>query len=280
MATTATKILIRPSLAEIGELREAALRFSTITSRLLTGEGDLVIARYSALPFYKELEDDLRMRGAELINSFEEHRYIADLRNWYRDLKEWTPPTWKSLADIPPEEKGPFVLKGETNSRKHLWRTHMYAENRDAVPRVLDRLLDDSLISQQDIYVRKFIPMVSYGEGINGLPITKEFRIFICDNKVVSKGFYWSNHAEDITVPDVAEIPKDFIETIIERVGMAARFWVMDVGQLTDGRWMVVELNDGQMSGLSCIPPAVLYTNLAQILEVSEPEGPAEDLTI
>jgi hypothetical protein len=43
-------------------------------------------------------------------------------------------------------------------------------------------------------------------------------------------------------------------------------FGVVDVAQARDGRWIVIETNDGQMSGLSCVNPDELYDNMARAL--------------
>ena len=125
------------------------------------------------------------------------------------------------------------------------------------------RLMDDSLLSSQKLYVRKYEEMVSFGIGVNGLPITKEFRFFICDKQVVASGFYWSEQ-EFQFYPK--EVPISFINEVIDRVGDSVRFYVVDVGQKINREWMVVELNDGQMSGLSCINPEELYSNLSKVL--------------
>ena len=41
------------------------------------------ICRYSALPYYQELEKELKLRDIEMVNSFREHKYIAEYdRDW------------------------------------------------------------------------------------------------------------------------------------------------------------------------------------------------------
>jgi hypothetical protein len=47
-------------------------------------------------------------------------------------------------------------------------------------------------------YVRQYIPLKNFGTGINGLPITEEYRFFILDGKIISSDFYWSEHLEYI----------------------------------------------------------------------------------
>jgi hypothetical protein len=43
-------------------------------------------------------------------------------------------------------------------------------------------------------------------------------------------------------------------------------FFVMDVALTESGRWIVIELNDGQMAGLSENDPDVLYGNMKKML--------------
>lgn len=252
---------------EIEALKSAG--FELLTSRTQIQSDDLVIARYSALPFYNELEIDLNHIGAKLINTYSQHSYIADLRNWVVDLGDMTPETWDKIEDIPSE--GPFILKGGTNSKKGNWRTHMFAQNKREACEVYSRLSDDSLIGRQPIYIRKFVPLYTYSLDVIGMPITKEFRFFICDGNIVCGAFYWSSHVEELTtIPSIAEVPESFLKEAMTRVASspnAPRAYTLDVGLKEDGQPIVIELNDLQMSGLSENSPFLFYKNLKRILE-------------
>jgi len=248
------------------ELEIAANYFEIITNRTLLRPDDFVIGRYSVLPYYKELEEDIKILGGKIINSYRQHRYVADMGNWLRDLQALTPKTWNHLDQIPLD--GPFVLKGETNSKKFSWETHMFANNKAEAVDVYCRLKEDGLIEKQTIYIREYIPLVKLMDGITELPVTKEFRFFIYNGQVLSGGFYWSNYVDDLdVVPDVNEVPKEFLQKVIDLVGRNINFWVLDVAQTQTGDWIVIELNDAQMSGLSCNNPEELYGNLYQALK-------------
>src|SRR3990167_2763913 len=84
-----------------------------------------------------EVEADVGALGGKLINTYGEHLYVADVNRWYWDFKDLTSRTWMRTCDVPHDQKGSFVLKGMTNSRKHKWRTHMFAEDRADISRVL-----------------------------------------------------------------------------------------------------------------------------------------------
>lgn len=260
-------ILYRGLDFEQEELDHAKLYFTCTDRRPVIKPGDLVIGRYSVYPFYAEQAKDLEYIGANFINSYAQHRYVADLQNYVYDLKELTPRTWDDLSMIP--EKGPFILKGETNSRKFNWNRDMYAETKKDAIEVFSRLSDDGLVGHQKIYVRQYVPLVTYMIGLGGIPITKEFRFFVAYGKVISGGYYWQTYMDQLSkVPSPEEVPREFLQEVINRVGNQCNFYTIDVAQTDSGEWIVIELNEGQMAGLSCNNPEILYKNLALSLPV------------
>ena len=260
-----TMVYMRTSLQEEREFEYAGKSFRATDSRLLIHNNSLVIPRYSALPFYEELESDMKLIDCELINSYAQHKFVADIKNWYPILSDLTPNTYFNLGEVP--EQGPFVQKWATNSRKNLWKTHMFANNKKEAIEVYRRLLDDSMISEQDIVIRDYVPLKKLAEGINGLPISEEYRIFFLNHEPIAMGFYWQNFADDLpSIPDINNIPYRLIEKIGQRICSKINFYVADVARTESGEWVVIELNDGQMSGLSCIEPDVFYESLSNYL--------------
>lgn len=259
-------VYIRGALAEEEERVAAAKHFHTVGHRGAVPPDSLVIARYSALPFYDELVDDLGESGSKLLNSKVQHDYTANLRNWYYDLGDVTPRTWFALDQIP-KDGGPFVLKGATNSKKFLWDTCMYAEDYPAAVNVFANLCQDQHIGYQPIYVRQYVPLNRLLTGLNGLPISEEYRFFILDGEMVAGGFYWQSHVDDLhEIPRVENVPGNFLDDVIKAVGNKARFWVVDIARTEEGKWIVIELNDGQQSGLSTVDPDLFYGRLKEML--------------
>lgn len=250
--------------AEIGAIVESGLPI--VFHRAAVPRESLVIGRYSVLPFYRELELDLAQQGSRLINSYKEHAFIANLLDWYTVLgPDLTPRTWERFEDLP--EKGPFVLKGETNSRKDRWATHMFAETKRDAIQVAARLREDGLLASQTIYAREYIPLKRLATGLNGMPISEEFRFFCLDGRVLSAGFYWSSHVEECGNPEVPGAALGLVEAeVLPKLRGHTRFVVIDVARDLNGRWWVVELNDGGMSGLSENNPVAFYRVLAKQL--------------
>ena len=249
----------------------AAAGLPVVFNRAAIPPDSLVICRYSCLPFYRELEKDIVQLGSRLINSFREHHFIADLSEWYSVLGPenggpgLTPRTWSRFEEMP--EKGPFVLKGETNSRKDRWSSLMFAETRADAIQVAARLREDGLLAAQTIYAREYLPLRRLATGLNGMPISQEYRFFCMGGRVLSAGFYWSSHLYQVD-PKLLEVPgaaQGLVEVeVLPKLVGHTNFVVVDVGVLEDGSCRVVELNDGQMSGLSENDPATLYRAIAE----------------
>lgn len=240
---------------------QALLRSGLRVSKFRMGipEQSLVIGRYSVLPFYRELEEELESCGSSvLINSYAQHRYIADITQWYQDVQRFTPATYDTWYNLP---EGSYVVKGKTNSRKHQWSTMMFAQTKEDIPRIVSSLLKDSLIQDQGIVVRQFVPLKTLDTAINDLPITREWRCFFLGEHLIASGFYWASHPECYQ----GELPlegKAFAKQIAKIIAQKTNFFVLDVAEKAEGGWTLIEINDGQMSGLSCIDPDVFYGNL------------------
>lgn len=265
-------ILMRHSLAEEEEYLAAQKYFPVHSTRASLPEDSLVIGRYSVLPYYGELCDDLACLNSALINSYHNHVYVADLGSWYEDvyyssLNPATPKTWFNLESVP-RDGGPFILKGVTNSKKQQWKTHMYAENWEEASKVHSRLLQDGLICSQDIVIREYVPLRSFGTAISGMPITEEYRFFYYKTTQLCGAYYWSEHFDVVEDYNLApdNVPKEWLADIVSIVSQNIPFFVIDVARTKKGDWIVIELNDGQMSGLSMNDPDTLYKNLKEAL--------------
>lgn len=256
-------ILFRRSLSEENEYSAAAKYFSMIEYRSEI-KGGLIIPRYSSLPYYEELERDVSNMGGTLINSYAQHKYIANY-SYYQDIKDFTFKSWKlgefNIPDIP------LVVKGATNSKKWEWNTNMFAENRKKAYDIASRLSKDSLVGTQDIIFKEYIPLKNIEIGLNGLPFSEEYRFFFYKNQLITGGFYWSG-AE--TAEDYINIPPD-IEEFARHISFLVKdnvnFYVIDVARKADNKPICIELNCGTMSGLSMISPDIFYGRLKEVCD-------------
>ena len=257
-------ILFRKSLEEEDEFDTASSIIKNVYEyRTQIPENNLVFARYSALPFYKELEGELALKGSRLVNSYIQHQYIANIENWYNDIQEYTPKTWFTWGHL---SEGQFVVKGRTNSRKFNWNTSMYADGRQQLINVIGNLLQDDMISHQGLCVREYIPLVTYEVGMNGMRFTNEWRMFFYKEQLIDYGYYWSIYGGD-RPDDIAPEGMAVAKEVAKIISKSTNFFVIDMAETEAGEWIVIEINDGQMSGLSMISPESFYSSLNQVME-------------
>lgn len=216
------------------------------------------------MPFYEELEKDLAYNNSYLINTFSQHSWIADF-HYYDELHKYTFPTWDQRNFHHCSHKGAFVVKGRTNSRKHQWNKLMFAPTkRDAID-IGIRLLDDPLISQQGIIYREYVPLRTFEIGLNDLPFANEWRFFYLRQQRLAHGYYWTE-ADDVDSPQIDDEGLAFADEVARIVAQHVNFFVLDIGEKKEGGWILIEVNDAQMSGLSMIQPEELYRSLAKSL--------------
>lgn len=256
-------ILFRPDESTEDELLIANKYFPVSQYRNAVPKNSLVIGRYSILPFYEELENDLAVNGSRLINSYRQHTWIAGGYYYDSDLDGLTPRTWEMLVQAG-DYNGPFVVKGRINSRKQNWDTHMFAANRAEAAVVAHRLMtDDPLIQQQGVVFREYIPLVTYETGINGQPFADEWRFFFLGTELIASGYYWS--IAEHTMHNLDPAMEKFAKSVAEIVASRVNFFVLDIARTQEGKFILIEINDAQMSGLSMISSEVLYKNLKTV---------------
>lgn len=260
-------VYLRAGLAEEAEAQASAAFFPTHASRVEVAPGSLVFCRYSALPFNAELCHDLELLGSRCVNSAAGHRYVADFE-YYEDFRDATFPSWERFDQIPQRFRdGPFVVKGKTNSRKQEWSTKMFAPNFRRAVEIGSELMTDGLIGTQGLAIRQYVPLETFETSLGGLPFANEWRCFYLGGERVAHGYYWGS-LDDMSKADRAR--DDFMahglplaDQIAAKACERIAFCAIDVAKTQDGRWMLVEINDGNMSGLNgTINPVDLYSGL------------------
>src|SRR5690348_12939956 len=118
-------LLFRFDADSEAEIEPARRHWRVLSDRTMCRD-QLVIGRYSVLPFYEALEQDLSERGCRLVNSHAQHRWIADFE-YYTLFRDLTPESWLEPEFAGAADEGPFVLKGRANSLKHEWSELMFA---------------------------------------------------------------------------------------------------------------------------------------------------------
>lgn len=259
-------VLFRKDYSLEDEFNVCKEYFKTIESRMHIEKDSLVIGRYSVLPYYKELERDLSLVGSSLINSYQEHKYIASME-YVLDIEELTPKTYFDSNALPFEDKR-YIVKGKTNSRKHQWNELMFANNKKEALNIYLKLINDPLFYEQGVVFREYVELDKVGDSLNGMPFANEWRFFFYKEKLLCYDFYWSS--SDIIL-DKKKCPKSLIKLAKKAAKIISKktnFFVIDCALTKEGVPIVIEVNDGQMSGLCEIKADELYLSLKNIVEL------------
>jgi hypothetical protein len=223
---------------------------------------------------YEQLHTALQSRGLQLINDPAAYRFCHHLPEWYRTLAEHTPrsvwiPTEGPVSGAQLKEAldvfgdRPLIVKDWVKSQKHYWNEACFiprASDAEAVQRVVSRFLQlQGTELTGGLVFREFVELASVGaHSRSGMPLTCEYRLFFLDGSCFYRDRYWSEGEYPDDVP-----PSGHFEALADRV--KSRFFTMDVAKTTDGRWIVVELGDGQVAGLpDQEQAATFYRGLAE----------------
>ncbi|URZ04287.1 hypothetical protein CLAUR_043760 [Clostridium felsineum] len=223
---------------------------------------------------YEYLYNSLADKNYYLINSPDEYLNAHYLPNWYKYLENLTSKTiWSK--DIPSKEEivdmlkyfneEPIIVKYYVKSRKHEWYKSCYIKNskeRENAIQVIDNFIKGQGEDiNQGIVLRKFVDLESVGfHEKSGMPISNELRLFIFNYKVVCTIGYWDGK-------NVDEYPEFVNQILYELKNIKSSFFTVDIAKKSNGEWIIMELGDGQVSGLQEYNIKDFYIKLIEVLK-------------
>lgn len=209
---------------------------------------------------YTRLYAALAERNIFLINTPSSYKHCHYLPESYAVIESKTPQSvWiKASADVSmdeimgvlqPFDSKPIIIKDYVKSRKHEWEEACFipsAADRQLVERVVKRFLElQGEDLNEGLVFREFVEFESLTiHSKSGMPLTKEYRLFFLDGQVIFSTEYWEEGDYSNDVP-----PVDSFLEIAKKI--QSRFFTMDIARRLDSWWMIVELGDGQVAGLS-----------------------------
>ena len=214
---------------------------------------------------YRTFYDKLMAKGITLINSPAEYEKYHMLPGWYEDFKDETAKTvWEkqgtldSTMALTKGLTGSYIVKDFVKSRKHEWQDACFIEdieNTANAERVIGNFIErqgSALVG--GVVLRKFEKLKSIGfHEKSGMPISEEYRVFIYDGQVLIMDDYWQTD-KAIHISDEERL---WIEANAKKV--KSHFVTMDIARREDGRLIIMELGDGQVSGLQQIKAEEFY---------------------
>jgi hypothetical protein len=158
----------------------------------------------------------------------------------------------------------PLFVKGAVQSRKARGWKACVAETLEDLQRLAAATLELGQRSRGRVVVRKLMKLRYVRRSPMGFPLGREYRLFIYGETILGMGYYWEG---DDPLKDLTPSERNRIQEIaLEAAGrLKAPYITVDVGQLEDESWIVIETGDAQFSGISSISVLELWHRIAQI---------------
>jgi hypothetical protein len=227
-----------------------------------------IVARIGAFQDYLTSYAELITAGITLVHTPEEHDRCSFLPLWYPLIADLTPksivyPSLPSAKVVEQDFSWPVFVKGERQTHKHK-KSLSVIESREQFEQLLVNWKQDTMLHWQRMVCRQFVPLQLVEEPIaDRLPSSYEFRLFYWKQQLVSIGRYWyeCTHYElsDQERTEAVELANEVARCI------SVCFLVVDVAKTVEGKWIVIEVNDGQESGYAGINARLLWENILKI---------------
>ncbi|MER5883201.1 ATP-grasp domain-containing protein [Streptomyces sp. NPDC001941] len=206
---------------------------------------------------YAQLARALAGRGRTLVTDAAQYRTAHELPGWYGTLAEATPASvWLPTEPgvVPPVERlaelaarlppGAVVVKDYVKSRKHEWDEACFvpdAADHARLSRVVGRFVE-----LQEEFLAGGIVLRAF-EDFTG----EERRVWWVDGEPVLTTAHPDADATTAPDPGGRPLPAPDLARVAPLVrALGCPFVTTDMALRTDGAWRVVEVGDGQVSGL------------------------------
>lgn len=222
---------------------------------------------------FAALHGALAARGLKPLVDPAAYRAAHHLPGWYPTLQRVTPRSvWLPVeAGLAPEQvvdaargfgDAALVVKDYVKSEKHLWAEACFvprASDAAALLRVTARFLAERGADLEGgLVLREHVALDLLGvHPLSGMPIAVEARAFFLGGAPAHVLPYWEGTAARVPSP-----PLERFADALRRV--PSPFITADLARRADGEWLVLEVGDGQVSGIpEDADPAPLYRALA-----------------
>jgi len=234
------------------------------------------IARIGSIVEYDELWRVAREQGIRLVHTPDQHRRASLLSKWYPLLSDLTPrsrifATSPSVDEVEAEFGWPLFIKGDRQTSRHR-RALSIVRSRDELVVAIRSAGRDSILRWQPLACREFVPLrLVEDQHPERIPSSFEFRTFWWNGVLVGAGRYWWEGARyDWTGEEQA--------SGLAVAGEAARrlnvpFLVVDIAQTADGRWIVIDCNDGQDSSYAGASPIGIWHRIITLERQATEQG-------
>lgn len=219
---------------------------------------------------YVDLYEAAIKKNVKLVNSPDEHQRVMEFDRFYPKISDLTPKSividgGDTLDEIAKNIAFPVFVKGTIKSDKDKGWDAVTAFDIGSLKKIVQQGFANTLRSRGKVIIRQLVKLRTVATDPNGFPIGREYRAFVYQNKILDYGFYWDQYRDSFPLLDE---DKRAIEKLIIEVShrLQVPFMSVDVAQLETGEWIVIEVGDGQFSGLSQIDPLALWSKLVNLV--------------
>ena len=169
----------------------------------------------------------------------------------------------ESVVEASNEVGVPFFLRTSYLSGKHEWADTCYCRYPKGIGRNIIGLVEATALADQPLgcfVVREFLKLQTCFTAFGGMPVAREFRVFIKASEVLHVQPYWP--PQSIRKPSIPDwryalawlsklSPKEqaFLEARARSVDIEG-FWSMDFAQDVKGDWYLIDMARGELSYL------------------------------
>jgi len=208
---------------------------------------------------YAALYNELLSKNFKLFNNSTEYQNCHYLPDSLRFIESYTPKTvFEKLSNENSRSRlmekakkfgnNAVIVKDYVKSEKHDWYTACFVENAsDSVK--LNQTIENLIqlrgnYLNEGIVIRDYVPLKELTmHSKSGMPLKEEYRLFFCNGRLVGIYDYWEEGEYDLLRPDI---------TLFEEIArnIESNFFSMDIARQANGELIIIELGDGQVSGL------------------------------
>jgi hypothetical protein len=226
------------------------------------------IARVGAPTDYGAFFQHCADHGITLVNSPTQHQCGSELPEWYPRIEELTPRS--AWFESPPDARvvsetigWPVFVKGARQTSRHD-PAKAIARNAKEYQCLIEAYRNDAILGWQKCVIRELVEL----RPVHASPSFKiqpsfEFRTFWFHKRLVGAGPYWSQFANYEWSSDERDSCLAVAKAAADKV--ECPFLVVDMAQMANGRWIVIECNDAQESGYAGVSPFALWNAIIRV---------------
>jgi hypothetical protein len=225
--------------------------------------------------YYKELHQLV----PNLLVSYDHYMWSYDFPRWYSIMADDTPKSVvfpaeaiqregleavaNDMAECFPGKS--FIIKDYFRSCKHEWFDACFIKDVSDTADCMRVMGNFFHLRGRDFYgglvFREFLLLKKLGMHPKvKMPLPIEYRTFFLHQKPITSFMYWE-HEYGAYPDDVVSPPQDWLEALGKK--MVSPFVALDTAQSEDGKWWLIEVNDGGIAGWpEHLDPKQLYSSI------------------